>query len=104
MRAQAILPSTGTRRHGLVLRAVTLLLALALLGAPLLQTGVTLAMVEECGKPLPIIEEEVHKSIAPPAACMPDAPSSGVLLRSDPGHGALPSPLREVISPPPERA
>ena len=90
-------------RCGALLRALAIVLGLALLAAPLLQTGVTIVLVEECGsKPPPIIEEEVHKSIAPAAAGLPATVPSGVILRSDPGHGVLPSPDEEVISPPPD--
>ena len=88
--------------HGLA-RSLALVLAFALFIAPMVQSNVTIAMVEECGsKPPPIIEEEVHKNIPSPAATLPAAPSLGIDHRADAGPAELPSPARDVISPPPD--
>ena len=89
--------------HHSLMRVLALVLAATLVVAPMVQSSVTIALVEECGsKPPPIIEEEVHKSIAPPGAALPDAPSRGTDLRAETGHGELPSPVRDVFSPPPD--
>ena len=83
--------------------SLAVVLALALFTAPMVQSNVTSAMVEECGsKPPPIIEEEVHKTIPAAATTLPAAPALGIDHRADVGPAELPSPARDVISPPPD--
>lgn len=103
MFAQAPIDRSLTQRwHGLM-RSLAVVLAFALFTAPMVQSNVTSAMVEECGsKPPPIIEEEVHKSIPSAATTLPAAPSLGIDHRADAGPAELPSPARDVISPPPD--
>lgn len=88
---------------GLLLPGLALLLAGVLFSVPMMQTSVTVVMVEECGsKPPPIIEEEVHKSIAPSKIRLATPASPGVSLGRDAGPGDHSSPIRDILVPPPD--
>ena len=93
----------GTGLSWTIVRFLALALGFSLYITPMVQSTMNVAFAEECtSKPHSIVEEEVHKSIAPAGASLPDIPFSGMACLVDRGHGALPSPLRDVISPPPK--
>ena len=86
----------------MTLPVMAVLLATALFAAPMMQTSVTIVLVEECGsKPPPIIEEEVHKSIAPAGLRLSTPSAPGVAMGRDTGPGDHTSPVRDILVPAP---
>ncbi|MFZ1688108.1 MAG: hypothetical protein WAU70_11835 [Flavobacteriales bacterium] len=90
--------------HGLTMRLLALLLGASLFLTPLAQSDVAMQMVEECGTKLPqVLEEEIHKTLAPTSARLPLAPIVGVRYHAVKNDLAFLHPVRDVITPPPDR-
>lgn len=87
-----------------LLRSLAVLVMVGFFAAPIAQSNALVAMAEECSsKPPPLVEEETHKSIAPAHPGLPaTVPADGEVFGHD-GHFYFPSPVREVLTPPPDR-
>jgi hypothetical protein len=88
----------------LLLRSIALSVAIALFAAPMAQSNVLVTWAEECGsKPPPLVEEESYKSGAPARPGLPPTTRLGGEVFGHHGHFYFPSPVREVLTPPPDR-